>query len=79
MACMASLSQCAGPDHLDVPGSSERPCRVTLLPLAEGAAAATITLRNQATGEYIFWTLAFSAAPAPVRHAALAVGVLSLA
>ena len=59
---------CAGPDHLDVPGSSERPCRVTLLALAEGAAAATITLRNQATGEHMFWTLAYSAAPAPVRH-----------
>ena len=60
--------RCAGPDHLDVPGSSERPCRVTLLALAEGAAAATITLRNQATGEHMFWTLAYSAAPAPVRH-----------
>lgn len=64
----------AGPDHLDVPGGSERPCRVTLLALAEGAAAATITLRNQATGEHIFWTLAFSAAPAPVRRASKGLG-----
>ena len=56
-----------------MPGGSERPCRVTLLALAEGAASATITLRNQATGEHMFWTLAFSAAPAPIRHHVLEI------
>lgn len=59
----------AGPDHVDVPGHSKRPCRLTFLALTEGAAAATITLRNEATREYMFWQISVSAAAAPIKHA----------
>jgi hypothetical protein len=55
---------------VDVPGLSERPCRVAVLALAEGAASATVTLRNEATGEYLFWTLSVAAGAAPARCAA---------
>ncbi len=50
-----------------MPGLSERPCRLSLLALAESAASATVTLRNETSGEYVFWTLGFTAAAAPIR------------
>lgn len=58
------------PAYVDVPGLSERPCGVAVLALAEGAATATVTLRNEATGEYVFWTLSIAAGAAPARCAA---------
>ena len=56
----------AGPQHIDLPGLSQKDCRLHFYCYSEGTTAATVTFRNEATGEYSFYKLTFAAAPPAV-------------
>ena len=56
----------AGPQHIDLPGLSQKDCRLQFYCYSEGTTAATVTFRNEATGEYSFYRLTFAAAPPAV-------------
>ena len=56
----------AGPQHIDLPGLSQKDCRLQYFCYSEGTTAATVTFRNEATGEYSFYKLTFAAAPPAV-------------
>ena len=53
----------AGPQHIDLPGLSQKDCRLQFYCYSEGTTVATVTFRNEATGEYSFYKLTFAAAP----------------
>ena len=60
-------TQLTAPAHVDVAGLSQKDCKLQFLALTEGQTTGTVTFQNQATGEYIFYDLAFTVGPAGLQ------------
>lgn len=60
-------TQLTVPPHVDVAGLSQKDCKLHFHTLIEGQTTGSITFQNQATGEYIFYNLAFTAGPAGLQ------------
>ena len=62
-----AATQLTGPPHVDVAGLSHKDCKLHFYTPTEGVTTGTVTFQNQATGEYIFYNLAFTAGPAGLQ------------
>jgi len=60
-------TQLTAPPHVDVAGLSQKDCKLHFHTLIKGQTTGSITFQNQATGEYIFYNLAFTAGPAGLQ------------
>lgn len=60
-------TQLTAPPYVDVAGLAEKDCKLHFHTLTEGQTAGTVTFQNQASGEYIFYNLAFTAGPAKLQ------------
>ena len=60
-------TQLTAPPHVDVAGLSQKDCKLHFYTFTEGQTTGTVTFQNQATGEYIFYNLAFTASPAGLQ------------
>lgn len=61
-----------GPEFVDIPALSSKDYKLTVHSFTASNTQATVTFKNEATGEYTYYDLSFSAAAAPSR------GTLSL-
>lgn len=57
-------TQLTAPPYVDVASLAEKDCKLHFHALTEGQTTGTVTFQNQASGEYIFYNLVFTAGPA---------------
>ena len=62
-----ACTQLTAPPHVDVAGLSQKDCKLHFHTLTEGQTTGTVTFQNQATGEYMFYNLTFTAGPAGLQ------------
>jgi hydrocephalus-inducing protein len=56
-----------GPGYIDVPPLSERNVDLRFYSYVEGNTSAVATFKNEASGEYCFYNLRFTAGPPPAQ------------
>ena len=62
----------ATPSHIDVPALTDKPCKLAVTPFAPAPVRTTVTLTNEATGEFVFYKLEYLVQEAgPVAEVAL--------
>lgn len=61
-----------GPEYLDVPAFSSKDYKLNVMAYTTAAVAADITFKNEATGEYMFYELRYTAG-APPRQGTLSL------
>lgn len=59
-ASIPKATQLSASSHIDVPGLSDKDCKVTVLPFVAGKVATLVTLQNETSGEYLVYKLAYT-------------------